>query len=154
MATTGLGGFLTRVRHTLAADDRADADLLRTFAETRSDPAFAELVRRFAPMVWGVCRRTVGHHQHAEDAFQAVFLVLARKPAAVRPPAAVGGGRSHLPAGTSDGRSTTPAGDRHPHPARAVRGGRPAPDRPGRPAGAGRGDRPPAGQATGGGGAV
>lgn len=91
MATTGLGGFLTRVRHTLAADDRTDADLLRTFADTRSDPAFAELVRRFAPMVWGVCRRTVGHHQHAEDAFQAVFLVLARKPAAVRPPAAVGG---------------------------------------------------------------
>ncbi len=91
MATTGLGGFLTRVRHTLAPDDRTDADLVRTFADTRSDPAFAELVRRFAPMVWGVCRRTVGHHQHAEDAFQAVFLVLARKPAAVRPPAAVGG---------------------------------------------------------------
>lgn len=91
MATTGLGGFLTRVRHTLTSDDRTDADLVRTFADTRSDPAFAELVRRFAPMVWGVCRRTVGHHQHAEDAFQAVFLVLARKPAAVRPPAAVGG---------------------------------------------------------------
>lgn len=91
MATTGLGGFLTRVRHTLAADDRTDADLLRTFTVTRCDASFSELVRRFAPMVWGVCRRTVGHHQHAEDAFQAVFLVLARKSAAVRPPAAVGG---------------------------------------------------------------
>jgi RNA polymerase sigma factor (sigma-70 family) len=91
MATPGLAGFLTRVRTTLAADDRSDAELVRAFAGTRSVPAFDELVRRFAPMVWGVCRRTVGHHQSAEDAFQAVFLVLTRKAGAIRPPAAVGG---------------------------------------------------------------
>jgi RNA polymerase sigma factor (sigma-70 family) len=90
-ATTGMAGFLTRVRHTLAPDDRPDAELVRDYLRTRSDEAFAELVRRFAPMVWGVCRRTVGHVQSAEDAFQAVFFVLARKAATIRPPAAVGG---------------------------------------------------------------
>jgi RNA polymerase sigma factor (sigma-70 family) len=90
-ATTGLAGFLTRVRHTLAPDDRPDGELVRDYLRTRSDAAFAELVRRYAPMVWGVCRRTVGHVQSAEDAFQAVFMVLARKAASVRPAAAVGG---------------------------------------------------------------
>jgi RNA polymerase sigma factor (sigma-70 family) len=84
-------GFLTRVRGGLAGDVRPDADLVREYVESRSETAFAELVRRFAPMVWGVCRRTVGHHQHAEDAFQAVFLVLVRKSTAIRPPSAVGG---------------------------------------------------------------
>ena len=90
-ATTALNGFLTRVRDSLGADPRTDAELVREFAGTRSEAAFAELVRRFSPMVWGVCRRTVGQHHLAEDAFQAVFLVLVRKPSAIRPPAAVGG---------------------------------------------------------------
>ncbi len=42
-------------------------------------------------MVWGVCRRTVRDTQLAEDAFQAVFVVLVRKADGIRPPAAVGG---------------------------------------------------------------
>src|SRR3954466_7433378 len=71
------------------ADDRPDAELLADFAR-RPDPAAVEaIVRRHGPMVWGVCRRALSHHD-AEDAFQATFLVLARRPDAVRPPGLLG----------------------------------------------------------------
>jgi RNA polymerase sigma factor (sigma-70 family) len=69
----------------------ADAELLARFAADRDGAAFAELVRRHGAMVFGVCRRVTGDHHLAEDAFQAVFVVLAAKAAAIRPPAAVAG---------------------------------------------------------------
>jgi RNA polymerase sigma factor (sigma-70 family) len=74
---------------TFTAAEASDADLLCRFIARREEAAFEELVRRHGPAVQRVCRRLVGPAQ-ADDAFQAVFLVLACRAKAVRKPASVG----------------------------------------------------------------
>jgi RNA polymerase sigma factor (sigma-70 family) len=59
--------------------DLTDSELLERFVTVRDESAFAALVSRHGPMVLGVCRRLLRHAEDAEDAFQATFLILARK---------------------------------------------------------------------------
>ncbi len=77
-ARTGVVQALHRI--VAARDDVvSDRELLRRFAARRDETAFAALVRRRGLMVYHTCRRVLRHDQDAEDAFQATFLVLARK---------------------------------------------------------------------------
>jgi len=68
----------------------SDGQLLASFVATRDEQAYAALVRRHGGMVFGVCQRVLHHTQDAEDAFQATFLVLARKAPSVLKRASIG----------------------------------------------------------------
>ncbi|HSQ58453.1 MAG TPA: sigma-70 family RNA polymerase sigma factor [Gemmata sp.] len=78
---------ISRLAIDLAVD--TDAQLLDAYL-AGNDGAFRELVRRHGSLVLGVCNRILRHRQDAEDAFQAVFLVLARRARDVWPRDALG----------------------------------------------------------------
>ena len=92
MATSQMNRVMEQLHQVLLLRDGAgltDAQLLERFTNRRDDAAFAALVRRHGPMVFGACRRLVRNHHDAEDAFQATFLVLARKAGSIQPPGMV-----------------------------------------------------------------
>src|SRR5436309_1554217 len=88
MATAVLSTVLHHL-HALTDDELTDAQLLERFVRTGDGATFAGLVRRHGRLVLGVCRRLLGGGPDAEDAFQATFLVLARRAGAIRKQAAV-----------------------------------------------------------------
>ena len=67
-----------------------EGQLLDRFAVDGDEVAFEALVARHGPMVLGVCRRSLRDEHAAEDAFQATFLVLARKAGTLRRPDRLG----------------------------------------------------------------
>lgn len=67
-----------------------DAALLARYAADRDASAFAVLVHRHGPTVFGACLRNAGHRADAEDAFQAVFLLLAQQAGTLRQPELLG----------------------------------------------------------------
>lgn len=70
-----------------------DRQLLERFTTQRdagAEVAFTAMVARHGPVVLGICRQVLGDRHHAEDAFQAVFLVLACKARSIRNPDLVG----------------------------------------------------------------
>src|SRR5215510_637943 len=82
MATAQMDTVIRHLRRAVLRQDgggRTDGQLLASFIDQKDEAAFEALVRRHSPMVFGVCRRVVGNHHDAEDAFQATLLVLARK---------------------------------------------------------------------------
>lgn len=61
-----------------------DGERLMRFRRHRDEAALAEVVETHAAMVWGVCSQVLRRRQDVEDAFQATFLILARKAKSIR----------------------------------------------------------------------
>jgi RNA polymerase sigma factor (sigma-70 family) len=71
-------------------DPATDQEMLQRFVACHEETAFVGLVERHAAMVLGLCRSILRNHHDAEDIFQAVFLVLARKAGSIRKGESVG----------------------------------------------------------------
>jgi RNA polymerase sigma factor (sigma-70 family) len=89
MANAQVNPVLQHIRKLTAGPamaHQADGYLLDRFVTERDKAAFEILVERHGPLVLGVCRHLLRHTQDAEDAYQATFLVLARRAASIRNP--------------------------------------------------------------------
>src|SRR5579871_4762478 len=81
---------LCRLVGAKSVEELSDRQLLEAFAEHHDPAAFEALVQRHGPLVLGICRRVLQDAHDADDAFQATFLVLARKAGSIRRQEAVG----------------------------------------------------------------
>jgi RNA polymerase sigma factor (sigma-70 family) len=82
MAEAHPNPVVQHLRHLLGSVQAAamtDGQLLERFLSSRDETAVEVLVRRYGPLILGVCRRVLHNAHAAEDAFQATFLVLLRK---------------------------------------------------------------------------
>src|SRR5262245_41381493 len=89
MSTAQVHVVLRHIRE-LTATENPDRQLLERFSADHDEEAFGTLVRRYGPLVLGVCRRVLGNRHDAEEAFQATFLVLARRASSIRKQEALG----------------------------------------------------------------
>lgn len=79
MSSTPLLALVARCRALCRPRSQApDSELLSRFVKHRDAGAFEELLERYAPLVWGACRRIAPTESDGEDAFQATFLALVR----------------------------------------------------------------------------
>ncbi len=87
MAKTSDSPIASMIRR-LAEDHQtktlSDQELLRRFGAGQDEVAFGSLLRRHGSMVLNVCRSVAASEEDAEDAFQATFIVLARKANSIR----------------------------------------------------------------------
>src|SRR5262245_17373693 len=93
MPNLTLNRIARHLRQMVLTDDASglsDGELLTCFLARRDEAAFAALVKRYGPMVLGVCQRVLHNRHDAEDAFQATFLVLVRKGSGIVPRDMVG----------------------------------------------------------------
>lgn len=92
MARAASGTLVQRIESLFESGSVAglsDRQLLARFEMRRDscgEAAFAALVTRHGRMVLHVCTQLLGDAHHAEDAFQAVFLVLARRAGSIQDP--------------------------------------------------------------------
>ena len=94
MSDVRFGGILPQIHQLFAAGSNAglsDGVLLRRYCTQRDESAFATLVGRHGAMVLTVCRNVLRSEIDAEDAFQAVFLILVRKAGSIRVDDSLGG---------------------------------------------------------------
>jgi RNA polymerase sigma factor (sigma-70 family) len=87
MATAQMSRFLRRLTRGMAAEtlgELTDRQLLERLLAARDQAVFEALVRRHGPMVYRVCWRVLQQAEDTEDAFQATFLLLARRLETVR----------------------------------------------------------------------
>src|SRR5580704_13728763 len=87
MAGRQFGAVFRRIERIFAGGSVAglsEGQLLERFTKQGDEAAFEAILARHGPMVLGICRQVLRDPNDVDDAFQATFLVLARKAGSLR----------------------------------------------------------------------